>query len=342
MAAARDPDAPGLAAEAADALALTAAERLCEHADWAPLRQRLAAQDPEGAARFGRLLQLSPTLRTVSTRARELSRTGAGAHAPALRIAFRDAEAATPGGGPLLLAALAAQLDQPWKALRLVSAVMDKPTDTYLAQSELAGFGLALLDDIDARLAELRAFDGAGGADAGRAAGGSALACAQEILELEQGLSMKRDGPWGRRTALQKRELAEVGEKGLRQAVSAVNQALPVGPARLKGRVRGMPRLDAPLEALAARRALGLLAFVDATRSAAGASGFGSARAKAVEELDGRLDQYVEDLLELLHGEEPTDPAADLRARLDLAAECLAMVREPRAAELVRRRAAAA
>lgn len=342
VAAALDPDGSLLDIASADALTRLAAARLGGHEDWAPLREQLSAQDPEGVERLGSLLQLSPTIRRVSRRARELTHTGAGDHVAAVRLAFRDAEAAAPGGGVLLLSALAAQLDTPWKALRLVSAVMGKPSDAYLAQSELAGFGLALLDDIDARLAALRTFDGGDGVAAGEAAGASALSCAQQLVELDQCLNVSREGDWGRRMAQQRRELGRVGEQRLKDAVLTIDRALPVSAARLKGKVRGMPRLDLPLDPATAQRALGLLAFMRATRTAAGASGFASARARAIEELDARLDHYVEDVLELLHAGESEADAEDLKARLEFAAQCLAVVREPRAGELIRRRAAAA
>ncbi len=342
VAAVRDTDAPDRAATTADALTALAAERLAEHVDWEPLRARLEAAGGEGAAQLDRLLRLAPTIRGVSARARALSRSVSGGHTPALRLAYRDAESAAPGGGALLMAALAAQLDHPWQALRLVSAVMERPAESFLAGSELRGFGLAVLDDVDARLARLAAFDGAGGVAGGEAAAEEALTCALEMVELEQCLTLSRDGPWGRRVAAAKRELARVGEQRLKDAHIWVDRALPVGRPKLGGRVRGAPRLESPFDAQAVQRALGLLAFVSAARRSAGAGGFGAARAKAVEELDARLDQYAEDLLELLHASPAPQAAADLRARLDAAADGLGLLREPKAAALVRRRAAAA
>lgn len=340
--AAGDRDEPQRAAASADALTALAAERLAQHADWEPLRARLEAADGDGAAKLDRLLRLSPAVRGASGRARALSRNGSGGHTPALRLAYRDAEAAAPGGGALLLAALATQLDHPWQALRLVSAVMDRPTEAFLAASELRAFGLAMLDDVDARLARLAGFDGAAGVAGGEAAAADALTCALEMVELEQCLTLARDGPWGRRVAAAKRELARVGEQRLKDAHGWVDRALPVGRPRLGGRVRGAPRLDAPFDPSAAERAVGLLAFVSAARRSAGAGGFGAARAKAVGELDARLDQYVEDLLEVLHAGADPEASAGLRLRLDAAAECLGLLRDAKAAAVVRRRVAAA
>ncbi len=55
---------------------------------------------------------------------------------------------------------------------------------------------------------------------------------------------------------------------------------------------------------------------------------------------EATLDQYTEDLLDTLHHEPSPVEAERARAYLDIAAEFLGFVREPRAAELVRRRAA--
>jgi hypothetical protein len=60
-----------------------------------------------------------------------------------------------------------------------------------------------------------------------------------------------------------------------------------------------------------------------------------------VEALDPRLDQYAEDLLEELHTGK-TAPEERVRVFLEIAAEFLGLVRDPKAADFVRRRAAVA
>ena len=70
--------------------------------------------------------------------------------------------------------------------------------------------------------------------------------------------------------------------------------------------------------------------------------GFGAVRTRVAEALDTRIDTYVEDLLEQLHSGEAEAEDDDLRRRLEAAAGLLAMVRDPSAAQIVRRRMAAA
>ena len=343
VAAVRDRDEPEAAAAAADALTARAAERLAgDHPAWARLTSRLAAADPAAPEGLRRLLELCPVVRAASPRAQALARAPSEAHAAALRLAFRDAEARSPGCGPLLLSTLAAHLDRPWRVMRLVSAVMDRPSDAYLAASELAPFGQAVLDAVDARIAALRAFDGTTGVEGGAAAADAALACTLALAEFDAALRLNPEGAWARRTGAQRRELAFTVERRLKDAALAVDRALPVEPPRLKGRVRGAPVLGPPLDGDAMRRAQGLLAFFDRTRSSADFGGFGAVRARLIEELDQRLDVYAEDLLELLRTGAAAEREHEVRERLNLCAECLGLIREPRAAGLLRRRAAAA
>ena len=87
--------------------------------------------------------------------------------------------------------------------------------------------------------------------------------------------------------------------------------------------------------------ALGLLSFADAVRPCAPDGGFGAVRAKVLETLGKRLDQYVEDVLEQIRLGDVED---DERARefLGVAANLLALARDDKSAAIVRRRAAAA
>ncbi len=88
-------------------------------------------------------------------------------------------------------------------------------------------------------------------------------------------------------------------------------------------------------------KAATLLTFMSEVRSSAAAGGFASSRAKALEVLDGRLDSYVEDILEEIRSEHD-DHRERARAYLEIAAEFCGLARDEKAAQIVRRRAAAA
>ena len=298
----------------------------------------LQGDDPEAVIR---VLKLTPIVRGCTPRARTWLKHGGVEDAAALRLAMRDASAICVNGGPLLIDLVAPHFTEPHAGLRLVSAVMERPKETYLAGSELAGFATALLDAAEAAVEALR---GAGRLTS--RADGAALAAAittavESLEELEHAVQLDRERPWGKRVAALRRLLASSVESRLKQVDGVVAAALPILPARpgLK-QVRGAPCLQAPLDMAAVGRAEAAVCFVESLRRAAATGGFGGLRAKVIEALDARLDTYAEDLLDRLH----TEGAAseDLLSRLHVAADLLGMVRDPSAAQIVRRRMAAA
>jgi DNA polymerase III delta prime subunit len=76
-------------------------------------------------------------------------------------------------------------------------------------------------------------------------------------------------------------------------------------------------------------------------RSSAPAGGFASARTKVLEGLEHRLDSYVEDVLAEIHADDGVDHDR-ARAFLEIAAELCGLIRDEKAAQIVRRRAAVA
>ena len=122
----------------------------------------------------------------------------------------------------------------------------------------------------------------------------------------------------------------------------AVGHALPAQPVRAGAKaVRAPPRLNADPDPMGVVKAQGLLAFLFESRTAASYGGFGALRTKIVEALDQRIDHYAEDLLEVLHTGE-AGSVHRVRAYLEIAAEFLGLVRDPKAADIIRRRAAVA
>ncbi|MFI4935332.1 MAG: hypothetical protein ACHP7N_11980 [Caulobacterales bacterium] len=259
-----------------------------------------------------------------------------------LRLAVRDVEAADDDAGPRFFEMLAAHLTEPWLILRVISGVMDRPNETYLSASELASFGERTLADIDRRLAELGAFRATAGRKAAQAAAQSVHTAVAEITEFEQSINTAPEGIWGRRLARQKRTMAATIEGYLRAADDAVAHALPVQTIRRGPRsARSSPRLNQDPDPAMIEKALTLLTFMSEVRSSAAGGGFASARAKALEGLGTRLDSYVEDILDEIRAEdcEHRDRA---HAFLEIAADFCGLARDDKAAQIVRRRAAAA
>ena len=323
--------------------------RLCAHA-----REGLADRAPAFAAAratleqagdgvlqdFNAFLELIPLGRQAMTRLPDWIGRLNEEKAAAARIAYRDAVSLSDDAGPRLFDMLLANLAQPWMILRVMSAVMDRPVDTFVAGSELARFGEFVLDDIDQRLAQFRKFDPDHGREAGVDASELLHVAVQEIAEFETSIDLKKDGPWGRRVVKQRQALAEMAEQRYRQIDKALDQALPLQMVRFGKGLRGQPKLVADPDPRLVRRAEGLLGFFDHTRAYAAQFGFGASRAKLADAMQSRLGQYVEDLLELLRADEFSDMDR-VRAYLAVAADFIGDASGEQAAQIVRRRAAA-
>ena len=299
------------------------------------------ARRPGDAEVLARCLDIAPVVRRASLRLAEWITHPGSETAAAARLAYKDAVEIDEDGGPRFFHMLAAQIAQPWMVLRIISAVMDRPTERYLRDSELSSFGEHVLEDVDTALAEISRLNADAGASAGRAAAKRADLVVHQVLELETCMDLQRDQGWGLRMVKQRAALANVVEGRLKGADKALLEALPLASSsHLRGR-RPMPRLTSPPEDLAVARAMTLLSFCDELRTTANYGGFASTRAKVVEKLSDHIDHYVEDVLDLIR----TGDIEDLTigaAYLEVAAEFAQLVAGEKAGELIRRRAHAA
>jgi len=259
----------------------------------------------------------------------------------AARIAYRDASAVAADAGPRFFEMLSAQLPHPWMVLRVISAVMERPTERYLADSELAGFGERIMADIDEELKAIARLDLDGGPEAGKRAAHLVELITLQVTEMETCIDLTREHGWGHRIVQQKKKLASVVEGRLREADKYANLSLPTGPAKLRRIRRSIPRLTLPPDERAIGRAITLLTFAREIRSSANYGGFAAARGRMIEKIGGLLDHYVEELVDLMKtGDVEDEPRAS--AFMVVAAEFSRLVRDDKAADLVRRRAAAA
>ena len=344
----------------ADALALAADWRLDESSPevFAALCRRTAAGLREAGGPFaaaaasadaggGRetlaaCLDIAPVARRALDQIPEWLGRMTSEKAAKLRLTYRDVVAIADDAGPRYFEMLAAHLTEPWLILRIISGVMDRPNETYMSGSELASFGERVLADIDRRLAEVAAFKSTSGRKAAHAVAQSAHLACVEIAELDQSINLSPEGVWGRRVARQKNSLATTVEAHLRAADPAVGLALPLQTQRLGPRVaKGFPKLTVDPDPIAVDKAATLLIFMNEVRSSAAAGGFASSRAKAMEILEARLDTYVEDILGEIRSEHD-ETRERAKAFLEVAAELCGLLRDEKAAQIVRRRAAAA
>ena len=137
---------------------------------------------------------------------------------------------------------LAGQLSPPWMVLRIISAIMDKPTERYLADSELGGFPERVMGEIDESLKAISRLDLDAGPGAGRVAAAQVELITHQTFDLEECIELTRDHGWGLRIVGQKKALANVVEVRLKDAEKLATAALPMQSSGF-GRRRA-PQLD--------------------------------------------------------------------------------------------------
>src|SRR5262249_3203172 len=127
--------------------------------DFEPVRQCLAQAGDDAVDLFVDYLDLIPLARQAVVRLPEwLGRLSEG-RAALGRLAYKDAVELSDDAGPRLVELLLAHLTEPWKILRILSAMVPRANERYLAESELGKFGGYIITDIEQRLARFRAFD---------------------------------------------------------------------------------------------------------------------------------------------------------------------------------------
>ncbi len=299
------------------------------------------ASRQNGAELLAGCLDIAPIVRRATQRLPEWIMHPGGETAAAARLAYKDTVALADDAGPRFFDMLAAQMGHPWMVLRVICAVMDKPTERYLADSEMARFGAAVMDEIDASIAAIGGLKGESAAEDGRSAAKRVALVVQQILEVETNVDLTRDHGWGKRVHQQRASLAAVVEGRLKDAEKAVLEALPMHTPKHLRTHRQIARLTSPPELRHLERARTLLAFSDELRTTANYGGFSSARGRLVEKLSEYLSQYVEEVLELIRHAEVEDTAV-AAAFLNVAADFSELVSGEKAGELVRRRTHAA
>ena len=227
----------------------------------------LDAARPRTSDTLRACLSIAPIVRRATIKLPQwISRT-TQERATAARIAYRDACRGGGDLGPLFFEMLAGQLAEPWTILRSVSAVMDRPGESYMAGSELALFATRLMDAVDSRIRTVASFDLTGGASAGREAAGVVEVLTLQISELENNITLARDGAWGARIQKQKQVFATTVEGRLREAPKLLDAALPSQKVRLARAIVSEPRLDLPPDPARVERCRSLLTLVFLTAS---------------------------------------------------------------------------
>ena len=329
--------------EAFDALLTTAAGalRASDHRDLRTAAALCDAARPGGAEVLAACLDIAHQVRRTLPRlsdwvARPGEETGAAA-----RLAYKDTVAVAEDAGPRFFEMLAGQLTPPWMVLRIISSIMDKPTERYLSESELGGFPERVMAAIDEALTAIGNLDLDGGPQAGRVAGQRVELITQQIFELEVCIELTRESGWGKRIFGQKKTLAGLAEARLRDVEKLVGEALPTESSAMRRPRKNGPKLDVSPDPKATVRAITALTFAHEIRLCANYGGFSAAHSKAVEKLLSMISGYVDEVLDHLRTGDVLDVAI-AHAYLMVAADAVTLVQDEKAGDLIRRRAATA
>lgn len=327
-----------------DELALIAAAALREASgpDFVRASEACEAARKGGAQMLAAALELAPLLRRSEPQLHQWTAHGLNEErAVAVRLAYRDACAVADDAGPLFVEILARHLSEPAAILRFVSAVMHRPTQAFLASTELAPFAegaVRLVSETLERIAGKNPDDpGQGKALAAEVAHATAL-----MDLLAETIQLSRDQGLGRRIQELHGRLARLVEGRFRDALKALPAALPTRMARTERRTGETPVIEPPgPDPAREQRLLGHLTFVSELRSCAARAGVAAARNELLGDLAAAHDDYVDRLIDMLRHHEIDEPLVGARY-LDVAAAVAGLIRDPQAADLVRRRAAAA
>ena len=334
----RQPADPSLVFDALVRVAAVAL-RASQARDFRTAAELCDAARPGGAAALASCLDISPVVRHAIGRLPDWIGHVDDETAAAARLAYKDAVAIAEDAGPRFFEMLAAQLTPPWMVLRIISAIMDKPTERYLAQSELGAFPERVMSDIDAALTAIATLDPDAGPAAATLVATRVGVVTAQTYELEGGIELTRDQGWGQRIVDQKKALANVVEGRLKDAEAYATAALPTEVAGLARLRKKSPKLDIAPDPKAVTRAMTLLAFSETARTFANYGGFSAAHTRLGDKLGGMIDHYVEEVLDLARtGDVPERGITD--AYLAIAADFAGLVRDEKTAELIRRRAA--
>jgi hypothetical protein len=328
--------------KAFDAVVIAAAEHLrtSEARDFRTAAEMCERARAGGAEAFAACMDISPVVRRAIPRLPDWVAQPADEVTAAARLAFKDAVEIAEDAGPRFFEMLAAQIAPPWMVLRIISAVMDKPTERYLHDSELGGFPERIMNDIDEALKAVSRLDLDAGPAAGREAAERIDLITEQTFELEVCIELTRDHGWGKRILNQKKALASVAEARLKDAEKLSAAALPTGSAGVRNFRKATPRLEEPPDARIVNRALTVLAFAEAARPFAGHGGFSASHTKSLEKITAAVDHYIEEVLDILRVGEADKAIA--QAYLNVAADIVGLIRDEQAGEMVRRHASAA
>ncbi len=290
------------------------------------VRTRIGKRGLADVHEIATLLAVSPLLSEVSADWPSVLPNLSGRIAEQVIALYDRVTTRTPEAGPLVLQWVAARLRRPTHILRIVSRILGHESDVSLQGSPLAAVYDSLIARIEreavtvARTLTARPF----------CAQPAALATAmfaELALGVTEEISVRKDGPWGKRLFAARGSVAKAMERAWETTVEAVDAAAPLRPEDSAASDGGDAFADA----------LERIVFIGEVTHWARRVGVGASRDRARDAVAQHLDRAVE--ARLYQGF--ATPEAALEA-LEPMAQLMGALDGPNASQLVRRRAVAA
>ncbi|WAC47913.1 hypothetical protein OVA03_14580 [Asticcacaulis sp. SL142] len=285
---------------------VTAGARILREAPLAVAPKGHDEADLREVTEFAHYLDLHRLLRQFLARLPDWMGRIDAEKAATLRLWYKDACAFSEDAGVRFIEAIFANLDDGAMIIKIIATVADRPNDRFLAESELADFGERILLLAEQRTDTLKRLLNQTSKDLSfmAEAGGDIGHCLNALSGLEHYIELARDGPWGKRVAAIHKVIAELAEDRLKAAANIMTEALPMTAEKVAGRVRkDYPDIRTPMDDLATRNAQAMLKFVWDIKYSSGAGGYAALHGRTVQALEGALDTYMDDLIEIAnHG----------------------------------------
>jgi len=252
-----------------------------------------------------------------------------------LRIMFRYASDIHEDGSVRLMETAYAYLKDPASVLKIISIILDRPSDRFLVISEMARFGeraLAKLEAFGTRLMEYRRQPHFSqlvdfGLEASQAL--------KEIHSIQDAIELTKDGPLGKRLSIVQTKIIDFIEETIKSYDRPLKDVFP----QTGSKNRSMPRVEAIIKPESMLRLSHIIEFCFSVQPLASTCGYLVLLNQVFEKIGRTAEDYFDGLLELANDDNP--PAYNpLMMAFERAEDITQKIAGEEKANLMRRRVA--
>jgi hypothetical protein len=252
-----------------------------------------------------------------------------------LRIVFRHAADIHEDGAVRLMEIAYSYLKDPASVLKIISILLDRPSDRFLVMSEMATFGersIARTENFGVKLTEYRRQPNFSQLSAFGLEASQAL---KEIHAIQDAIELTKDGPLGKRLSATQGKIIDFIEETIKSYDRPLKDVFPFSGS--KG--RSMPRVDGIIKPESIERLKNIIEFCFCVQPLASTCGYLVILNQAFETMGRTAEDFFDGLLELANADNP--PSYNpLMMAFERAEEITQIVSGEEKANLMRRRVA--